>query len=307
MTLIDKYGRPLTHLRITLTHRCNYKCIYCHREGEYSSEDKLDVNDYRIIAKVASILGIRYVKFTGGEPLLRDDIGSILKVFHNTLKGAELSIVTNGFFICDKIGDLKNYVKRINVNLPSLNEIIYEKITGIRGLQKVLKGIKCALNNNINNIKINVVVIKLNYTEIPKIIDYAQEMGVDINLIELIPLRMGANNYRELHVGLGEIEKQLSKMASKVYSRNLQNRTIYLIQKDIKVEVIKSYGNPYFCKGCTRIRITADGKLKPCLMRNDNLADIANILHKKISEEEKVKLLLKKFKIANMFREPYFK
>ena len=306
MILIDRYGRPLTHLRITLTHKCNYRCIFCHHEGENKTENELSLDDYRVIAKAVSKIGIKYIKFTGGEPLLRKDLPDILETFAKELKDVELSIVTNGYYLYEKIDKISEYVKRINVSLPSLNRVNYKKITGVDGLHQVLKGLEKIQNYKNIKLKLNVVVTKLNYYDVFDVIQYAQDIGANVNLIELIPLGMTYQLFNQLHVSLDGIERKLQEKSRKITYRNFQNRKVYLL-KNIRVEIIKSYGNPYFCKNCTRIRITADGKIKPCLFRNDNLVEMKDVLRSKYSIDEKVKMLVNRFIKANELREPYFK
>ncbi|RLE87260.1 MAG: GTP 3',8-cyclase MoaA [Thermoprotei archaeon] len=305
--LCDPYGRPLTHVRVTVTHRCNYSCVYCHGEGEYITyNNELSVYDYKLIARAIAELSIKFIKITGGEPLIRDDISDILRVFHEECSSSELSMVTNGYFLLDKLEDIVNYVDRINVSLPSLNRDTYAKITGKNGLDRVLKGLEKILDHGIK-VKINTVVTRLNYSEIDKLVDYAHSLGVDLSLIELIPLGRGKAVYKVLHESLDEIEATVKSRSTSYYKRPLHNRTVYILPRGTKIEIVKSYGNPMFCRGCTRIRITADGRIKPCLMREDNLVDLRDILSHKIPQDDKVALLIERFKKANLLREPFFK
>jgi len=307
--LYDSYGRPLTHVRVTVTHRCNYSCVYCHGEGEYNTYNNINemsIYDYELIARAIAELNIRFIKITGGEPLIRDDIGDILRVFREECSSSELSMVTNGYFLLDRLEDIVNYVDRVNVSLPSLNRETYTKITGKNGLDRVLRGLERILDSGIK-VKINTVVTRLNCSEVGELIDYANNLGVDLSLIELIPLGRGKTVYRGLHESLNEIENVVQNRATSYYKRSLHNRPVYILPGGTKVEIVKSYGNPSFCRGCTRIRITADGKIKPCLMRDDNLVDIRDVLSDKIPQDSKVALLIERFKKANLLREPFFK
>lgn len=304
--LYDSYGRPLTHLRITVTHKCNYHCLYCHEEGEYTTQNELKINEYLLIARAIAKLGIKYIKITGGEPLIRDDIEEVLKVFYEEASPYELSLVTNGYFLLDKLESIKKYINRINISLPSLNRNVYIKITGVDGLSRTLKGIRRILDYELK-MKLNVVVTKLNYSEVNKIVDFANKLGVDVSLIELIPLGRGRVTYKSLYKSLDQIEEEIKKRAVLCDKRSLHNRRVYTLPEGIQVEIVKSYGNPTFCKGCTRIRVTASGKIKPCLMRMDNLVDLRNVLLANIPQDVKVDLIVERFKQANFLREPFFK
>ncbi len=308
--LVDRYGRPLTHIRITVTHRCNYRCIFCHHEGEIekNASKELKPVHYKLIAKALNILNIRYIKITGGEPLIREDIQDILHYLKTYGNPKEISIVTNGYYLAEKIGYIRHYVDRVNVSIHSLIEEKYAKITGVNGLRRVLQGVSKCISLGLH-VKVNIVVLKENYNEIPNMLDYLHELGVrEVNLIELIPLGLSREQYRRLHVKLEPLETILKARCKGVSIRSFHNRPVYMLKNRLKVELVKSYGNRLFCMGCTRIRLTPYGELKPCLFRNDNLIDLGRILWtENLSEDDKVKLIVKGFIEANKLREPYFK
>ncbi|RLE83628.1 MAG: GTP 3',8-cyclase MoaA, partial [Thermoprotei archaeon] len=146
--LVDRFGRPILHLRISVTMACNYACIYCHREGELGSKraDELKPYEIYLVAKAASELGIRKFKLTGGEPLLRDDIVEVVNLL-NSLQPLDLALTTNGYFLSEYAYELKRAgLRRVNISIPSLRKEIYREITGVDGLDKVLKGVKAAIS-----------------------------------------------------------------------------------------------------------------------------------------------------------------
>src|SRR5208337_4895197 len=142
-TLKDSYGRPVTNLRISLTSRCNLSCIYCHAEGEKDPDAEMSAQEIIDVMNIATKFGIRSIKFTGGEPLIRPEILEIIRAVPN---GIESSITTNGILLADMAADLKRAgLRRVNVSLDSLNPETYKRITGSSRLNEVLAGIDAAL------------------------------------------------------------------------------------------------------------------------------------------------------------------
>ena len=305
--LVDSYGRPLTHLRISVTGKCNYSCIFCHREGESNTPDFLKVEHIGLVAKVAHGLGVRYFKLTGGEPLLREDIGHIVESIKN-LGNVEVSVVSNGFLLVDRVSDLiKAGLDRINVSLHSLNPEVYRVITGVNGLRRVIRGLEACVDHSLP-VKLNVVVLRgLNDREYVDLIDYASRRGFNISFIELIPLGLSAKEYLKRHCTLKEVEEYLEEIAVKQYKRRFQLRPVYVMPSGIRVELVKGYGNPELCLNCSRLRLTHNGKLKPCLYRKDRLLDIRPILEADMPLARKEELLEKALRRANFMREPFFK
>ncbi len=300
--LIDRYGRPLTHLRISVTSRCNYGCIFCHREGiisRYSSKE-LDRGEWRFLIETAHSLGIKYYKITGGEPLLREDIVGIVEDIVEL--GGIASIVTNGSL-------LEKYAKRladtslshINVSLHSLDRELYKRITMGGELDRVINGILEAIDYGIN-IKIDYVVLSINYREFKKILDFIEKHGLDINIIELIPLGLTTSEYNKLHKPLDEIISYLERYSIDKYIREFQSRPVYVLPSGVKATVIKGFCNPELCMKCTRLRVTPSGYLKTCLFRNDNLVSTIECI---VSRDRDC--MVNAFKRANSLREPFFK
>ena len=298
--LIDRYGRPLTHMRISVTLRCNHRCIFCHNEGLPFRIDgnELSAQDWGFVASVATSLGIKYYKITGGEPLVRNDIVDIVRAIRES--GGIVSIVTNGSLLAKYAGELADLVSHINVSLHSLNPTVFHRITRGR-LKPVLEGIEEALHYGIK-LKIDYVVLALNNNEYIDIINYASDHGIDLNIIELIPLGMPLAEYQRLHAPMDPIEKYLEEIAVKKNRKTFQNRPTYTLPSGIEVTVIKGICNPEMCLHCTRIRMSPDGKIKTCIYRNDNLLDAYPYI--KSRDEKGLKQLFIK---ANSLREPFFK
>ncbi len=300
MVLIDRYGRPMTHARISVTLRCNHDCIFCHREGiNYNTTNELSAEDWGFVAKVGVSIGIKYYKLTGGEPLVRPDIHLIAKYMVDS--GGEVSIVTNGSLLKYHAKKLVEAgISHINVSLHSLKEDTFKLIT--RGkLESVLAGIEEALKYNIP-LKIDYVVLSYNADEYKNIIDYAEKHGIDINIIELIPLGMDLKDYEKLHKPIDYIIEFLEKYSTRKYVKEFQSRPVYILPSGIRVTVIKGFCNPEMCMKCTRIRFTPDGKIKTCLFRNDTLVNAREyIINRNVNG------LINALKKANDLREPFFK
>jgi cyclic pyranopterin phosphate synthase len=305
MVLKDNYGRPLLNLRIALTRPCNLHCSFCHAEGE----DKLAENHVEMtadevvrIANVAVRLGVSRIKLTGGEPLLRKDIVQIVRGIASISGLEELSMTTNGTLLGPLARELRaNGLKRVNINLPTIDGEIYCKLTGGR-LENVLDGVKAAVEAGLNPVKLNMLVLRgVNDFQVAEMIDFAREVGAVLQLIELEPINISREYYATYHKPLDEYEEMLKQKAVKIETRKyMQNRRIFHLQ-DVKVEVVHPIENTDFCWHCTRLRVTSDGKLKPCLMRNDNTVDILTPMRNGATDKELVEL----FKLANQRRQPY--
>jgi cyclic pyranopterin phosphate synthase len=290
--LKDSYDRPVSNLRISLTPQCNLACVYCHREGEKKPGSQLSAEEIAEILRVAAHFGIRSVKFTGGEPLLRPDLVDIIK---SVPPGIESSITTNGTLLADLASDLKRAgLKRVNVSLDSLNRETYKKITGTDRLGDVLAGIAAALDAGLTPIKLNMVVLKdVNNTEVDDFLAFVRDnRNLVLQLIEL----MEFNNCSS-HGDLNTLEGDLAARSKQIITRRMHHRKKYCLE-GAEVEVVRPLHNTEFCAFCNRLRVTSDGKLKPCLLRTDNHIDIR---HKKGAELEEL------FKKAVSLREPFYK
>lgn len=265
----------------------------------------MSVEEIVRIARIAIGLGIARVKLTGGEPLMRKDLPEIVAGIAAIAGLRDLSLTTNGLLLgggmAKKLRECG--LKRVNISLPSLNPETYRKLTGGK-LEDALVGVKAAVEADFCPVKLNMVVLKeVNVDDVPALIEYAGKNNVVLQLIELDPFNVGEKYYFEHHRSLDDQEEMLRAKAISVEKRPfMHNRLIYHLP-NATVEVVKPIENTDFCMHCTRLRVTSDGKLKPCLMRNDNLTDILTPIRKGASDEELKQLFVR----ANWLREPYNK
>ena len=292
MILRDSYNRPVSNIRVSLTPKCNLSCIYCHREGEKFPEDPLSAEDIAEILRIAAKFEIRSVKFTGGEPLLRHDLE---KIVQSVPAGMESSLTTNGTLLADLAPALKRAgLKRVNVSLDSLNKETYKKITGTDRLSEVLDGITAALDAGLTPVKLNMVVLEgVNDNEVEDFLAFVRgNRNLVLQLIEL--MHFNDCNY---HGDLNGLEEMLASRSKQIITRRMHHRKKYCLD-GAEVEVVRPLHNTEFCAFCNRLRVTSDGKLKPCLLRTDNHLDIRG---KKGEELEAL------FKKAVSLREPFYK
>jgi cyclic pyranopterin phosphate synthase len=264
----------------------------------------MSVEEIARIAKVGIELGIVRVKLTGGEPLMREDLPEIIAGIAGVQGLRDLSLTTNGLLLAQVAKQLYEHgLKRVNISLPSLNPDTYRKVTG-GNINDALAGIKAAVEAGFCPVKLNMVILKdINVGDIPAMIDYAGRMGAVLQLIELDPVNVGDQYYATHHRSLDEQENMLRRQAVSVEKRGtMQNRQIYHLP-NATVEVVHPIENTDFCMHCTKLRVTSDGKLKPCLMRNDNLTDLLTPIRQGASDQELKELFMK----ANRLREPYNK
>ncbi|MCX8176058.1 MAG: GTP 3',8-cyclase MoaA [Candidatus Bathyarchaeota archaeon] len=303
----DRFGRPITSLRISLTQKCNLRCLYCHKEGEVKeNSDEMTSGEVKKIVEVASYFGISKVKLTGGEPLLRSDVFDVISKIRSIKGITEVSMTTNGTLLAGKTKKLKKAgLSRVNVNFPSRKKSTYEAITGKDYVKNVEEGIEEACETGLNPVKVNMVVLKsLNDEEVWDMINYLANKDITLQLIELEKLgNVKEEVYSKYFFDLSEVEKKLLNNSFKVEVRNFQNRKVYYLKDGGRVELIRPFHNSEFCMNCTRIRITSDGKIKPCLMKVDNQHDILSSIRTNTPTNELYKIFLE----AVMLREPFFR
>jgi len=302
--LLDRYERDVTELRVSVTSRCNLKCFFCHKEWD-SCEGQTSPREFIRIIEVAKSCGFRRLKITGGEPLLRGDLPRIIRESFAMLE--EVSITTNGTLLSRLAPELKRAgLSRVNVNLPTIVGEKYRKICGADMLEEVIGGIKAAKDQGFPT-KVNMVILKgVNEDEVGAMIDFASSLGAVLQLIELQPLPSGGNVFSRYHVDLSPLEKGLMARAVSVTPTHGGQRNRYAIRHNgsaATVEVVRPTGNPSFCQRCSKLRVTSDGKLKPCLLRSDNLVDIVGPMRSGAAGKGLVDL----FRQASANREPYWK
>jgi len=259
--LVDPEGRPVTHLRMSVTQECNIKCAYCHREGEEDPGEEMETETVFGILDTFASNGVTKLKITGGEPLLREDIFDIIR--HAKEAGfEEVSLTTNGTLLPGRAQRLHDSgLDRLNIGCDSLSSSILPKTAG-----NIMPALKAARDAGFENTKLNMVLLNgVNDTEIEHMIDFAREQDATLQLIELIPTENGY--FDKYFFSLGPVEENLKARAESVTVRRLQDRRKYHLP-GVDVEVVRPF-HGHFCAKCTKMRVTSDGRLRPCLMRDD--------------------------------------
>jgi cyclic pyranopterin phosphate synthase len=267
--LVDAFGRPTTDLRISLTDRCNFDCVFCHNEGQGHVRTPGDLApgempaDHVVrLARVARDLGVTRFKLTGGEPLVRRDCEAIVGGIAALGPDVEVSMTTNGSLLAGRATRLKQAgLARLNVSVHSARPSDFTAVT--RGqLAPVLTGVGAALEAGLQPVKLNMVVFKPTVAQIPEMVDFvASRPGLQLQLIQFMPELVG---HRAWMVDIGEVKGWLAQRADRVEVRDMHHRRIYHIGAS-QVEVVDPVGNEEFCAHCHRIRVTAQGELKGCL------------------------------------------
>lgn len=259
------------------------------------------------IVRIASQLGIKKVKLTGGEPTIRKDIVEIVRRIRPYVE--DLSMTTNGTTMKLLGGSLKEAgLDRVNISLDTLDRKKYKSITGFDVLPQVLEGIEKAVKL-FYPVKLNMVVMKgLNDGEIWDMINYAAQKNAILQLIEIeVPREMEDSwFFKKYFYSLKPLEEKFEEIVVDVKERRMHRRKKYFIPTDYgiaEVEVVRSMHNTIFCANCTRIRLTSTGHLKTCLLRRDDLVDILTPIRNNASDEELIEI----FKKAILMREPYWK
>lgn len=292
----DKFERPIISLRITITNRCNENCIYCHHDGMISSKNEMTPDEIYKICEIAKKLGVKKIRISGGDPLVRKDIVEIVEKIAS-LNFKDISLTTNGVLLEKYAKDLKKAgLNRVNVSLDTLNHTTYRFVTNSDYLNEAKAGIIKSVEVGFYPVKINMVVMKdINEHEIKDMFEFCRNNKMVLQLIELIESENCDDDKfsAEYHYKLDLIEKKLSDMAENVRERKfMQGRKKYYINGG-EIEVVKPMDNTKFCANCTRLRVTPDGKIKPCLLRNDNLVDIITDIRNNSSDDELANIFLK--------------
>ncbi len=289
--LIDRFGRPLKKLRVSVTQRCNFRCFFCHREGiSRDSSIELSPEDLGFVARTLSKVGIEEAKLTGGEPLVRSDIVEIVQEMSDYMR---VSMTTNGFLLKRYAKALKEAgLERVNVSLHGLDDESFRYVTRVEvPYDIIIEAIKEA--SRYFEVKLNVVMLSSNIKHIPRYIELAERYGINLQFIELL-----GNSYPQ-KVNPIEVEKFVARRARGYFIRkDMQNRIVYILRNGVKVEFVKPE-NASFCRGCTRIRLSHDGRFMPCL----RLPIAIDALEAIKARDEK--LLLERLKEAVISRIPF--
>ena len=290
--LEDDFGRDVTGVRISLTDRCNFDCVYCHNEGlgdtrgpMEPADDEMTADEVVRFLEVVEEFGVRKVKFTGGEPMLRQDLEAIIR---RTPDSMEVSLTTNGTFLPGRAEALNNAgLERVNVSQDALDPEAFAEITKSGAYERVLEGVEAALDAGLEPVKLNMVVFEHTAGYVEGMVDHvADNPGLRLQLIEYMPELTGRP---EWNIDIERVHTWLADIADHVEHREMHNRKRYWIggtddTDGGMVEIVDPVENPHFCANCHRVRVTHEGYLKGCLNRNDDLRPMGEMTRREIRE-----------------------
>ncbi len=296
--MLDGYERNIDYARISLTDKCNLRCVYCMPEDKvYENNlinDTLSFNDYKFIINGLSQVGIKKIKFTGGEPLLYPHLIELIKYAHYECNIDDISITTNGIGLNEIAYELKRSgLKSVNISLDSLKSYKYKSITRGGNLTDVLKSINRCLELGIK-VKINCVVIKrFNDDEVYDFIEMANYYPIDVRFIELMPLGEGEYFYENGYFNISNFINDIDELYKIEDEKGSTARLYQAKYAKGRIGIITPI-SCQFCNTCNRIRITSDGKIKLCLHSNEE-TDIRYYPNKPMIFKEVLKeIILKK-------------
>ncbi|WP_336025194.1 GTP 3',8-cyclase MoaA [Halobellus salinisoli] len=284
--LEDDFGREVSGVRVSLTDRCNFDCVYCHNEGLGDTRGPMDAQDDEMTAdevvrflEVVSEFGVGKVKFTGGEPMLRGDLEEIIE---RTPDSMEVSLTTNGTFLPGRAAALKEAgLERVNVSQDALDREAFAEITKSGAYDKVIEGVEAALDAGLDPVKLNMVVFEHTAGYVEGMVDHvAENPGLQLQLIEYMPELTGRP---EWNIDIERVHNWLEEKADRVETREMHNRRRYYVGEGM-VEIVDPVENPNFCANCHRVRVTHEGYLKGCLNRNDDLRPMGEMSREEIRE-----------------------
>jgi cyclic pyranopterin phosphate synthase len=312
--MIDRFGRPVNNIRISVTQQCNLDCFYCHHEGENGGSQgnetgNMTPDEIEKITEIAQHIGIEKLKLTGGEPLLRNDIVDIVKRTAKHMK--EVSMTTNGVLLNKYAEPLKEAgLDRVNISFDGISPGTFKTITNKDIFHRVRDGISAAVRTGLSPVKLNMVILKgINENEIPHAIEFSSNFGAILQLIEFEGSKEEADNphFNRHFSDLKSVEEGLEDRAIEIRERRMHRRKKYIIPSEFngkaEVEIVRAMHNSHFCGNCTRLRVTSTGDLKPCLLRDDNHINILDPIRNGATDEDIISI----FKQAILLKEPYWR
>ena len=293
----DNFGRDIFYLRLSVTDMCNLRCIYCMPEGGVEKrmrEDILSVEEITEIVRAAAVCGITKVRVTGGEPLVRGGIIEICKRISGTPGISELCLTTNGILLPKYAGELKaSGVRRLNISLDSLDPETYREVTRTGTLDAALDGVKAALDTGFDAVKINAVLMGgVNDDEIINMLALTRRYNVNVRFIEVMPIGECAQWAEERFVNASrvlELAPELQDIGADGVAK------LYRLPGGLGTVGLISPISSHFCPTCNRIRVAADGMLKPCLHSADEI-DLRGLRGAELEETLRSAILQKPLK-----------
>ncbi len=293
-TLHDGFGRPITYLRLSVTDRCDFRCVYCMAEEMQflPRKDILSIEEMTVVATAFTELGVNKIRITGGEPLVRRNIGALFQNLSHLKTLKEVTLTSNGSQLKQYAGQLVAAgVKRINVSLDSLQADKFSTLTRTGQLEQVLEGIDSALEAGLN-VKINSVILKQrNYDEVIDLVSFAVDKKIDISFIEEMPLGVITDHQRpQEFISSDDLRRTIEQKFSLLPSdKNTGGPSRYWEVENHRTHVgfISPHSNN-FCGDCNRVRVTAEGKLLLCL-GNEHSLDLRHILRTHDNDIDRLK------------------
>lgn len=277
----DQFKRQIEYMRISITDRCNLRCQYCmpHQGIDWIPHDQiLTYEELLRVMRISTSLGFKRFRVTGGEPLVRAGVLNFLKQASQIPGVEDLMITTNGILLGDMAQDLKEAgVDRVNISLDTFDEEKFREITRGGEIKKVLKGIEESLRVGLNPVKVNVVVVRgFNSHELPRFMELARDNPLHVRFIELMPIGISSDKRSEF-VPIDEMKEILGLEGAKPIDIPGGGPANYVTSDGFKGSIgFISAISKHFCNTCNRVRLTPDGKLRPCLHspKETNLRDI---------------------------------
>ena len=274
MRLRDKHGRDITDLRVSITDRCNYKCVYCRTGNEGAVYSELPFADYLRMVRIFVGLGIEKVRLTGGEPLLRGGIVEFVRSIAQlrTLSGEtpDIAVTTNGHLLADMAQPLKDAgLRRATISMDAVDAEKFARITRVaNGFNNVLAGIRAAKRAGLEPVKVNCVLLRgFNENQVVEFARFSREEGVVVRFIEFMPLEEDRVWTKEIVVTMDEILEKLNQFRPVRQLPNAPSETArrYTFDDGLgEIGIIAPVSHP-FCGHCSRVRLTSDGKIRTCL------------------------------------------
>jgi GTP 3',8-cyclase len=313
---MDSFGRKVDYLRISITDRCNERCLYCMPEGYKGWErtrDHLSAGEIVRVARVAAGLGFGKFRLTGGEPLVRDDILEIAGGIKEISGVEAIGLSTNGIKLATLAKPLREAgVRAVNVSLDALDPQIYRRVTGGK-VGAVIDGIRAAIAAGFERVKLNCVLMRgINEQEIWPLALFAAEHGLPLRFIELMPLTRTDVLTEENFLPTGEAMRLLARHDELIPQPDTKighgPAQYYLLkQTGALVGFIGALTNLHFCEACNKMRLTADGKIRPCLGDHGEI-DLRDVLRKSNNDESLRNVFLEALRVKpleHQFRSTY--
>ena len=303
-SLIDKFGRSVDYVRLSVTDRCDFRCVYCMTEEMtfLPRSQILSLEEIYQVAQAFTELGVKKIRLTGGEPLVRSDVMSLIKKLGELPGLEELLLTTNGAQLEKYSSALKEAgMNRINISIDSLNPERFKRISRVGKLERVLSGIEAARNAGFDRIRLNSVIMRgYNEDEVIPLTKYALDRDIDIAFIEEMPLGEASDHSREETTCSNDwvrsqIEQEFQLVNSETQTAG-PSRYVQVVGRKSRIGFISPVSHN-FCEDCNRVRVTVEGRLLLCL-GNEHSVDLRGILRdNSLSQDDLKEAIIKSMDI----------